>query len=182
MTGGSNVNAAGGTGIAWLLGDVSLQVRGTVRVMGPMRQETERAGLRLRGNSRAVRVAGSSRQRSARVAGSSRQRSALWLGALAWAVLAACSAEPPRGNLQNIEPETYRVENPSADRALATGVGCASTENEAEQRAREVSTFNLRRVTGNARYRIEFSRVRETSEPNRVCVELQAQAIPPRFR
>ena len=106
----------------------------------------------------------------------------LWLGAFVGAVLAACSAPPPRGNLQYIEPDTYRIENPSKDRALATGIGCAFTVNEAEQRAGEVATFNLRRMTGDARYRIEISRLRETSEANQVCVEVQAQAIPPRFR
>ncbi len=123
----------------------------------------------------------SSRERSSRVADSSRKRSELWLGTLAWAVLAACSAAPPSGNLQYIEPDTYRVENPSADRALVTGIGCAPTANEAEERAREVSTFNLRRVTGNARYQIEYSRLRETSQSDRVCVEVQAQAIPLRL-
>jgi hypothetical protein len=105
----------------------------------------------------------------------------LWLGALA-ALLAACSA-PPRGNLQYIEdPDTYRIGNPSPDRALATGIGCAFTVGEAETRAREIATFNLRRLTGEARYRVEFSRLRETPEGNQVCVEYQAQAIPPRFR
>jgi hypothetical protein len=105
----------------------------------------------------------------------------LWLGALA-AVLAACSAPPPRGNLQYVEQDTFRIENPSPDRALATGIGCAFTVGEAETRAREIATFNLRRLTGNAHYRVEYSRLRETPEDNQVCVEYQAQAIPPRFR
>lgn len=160
-----------------------------VRGMGPIRQESKPDGDQVRRNARAARCAcflrewraqysGSSRKRSAGIAGSSRKRSALWLGGIAWAILAACSAAPPRGNLQYIEPDTYRVENPSADRALVTGIGCAPNVNEAEERAREVSTFNLRRVTGNALYRIEFYRLRETSEADRVCVEMQAQAIP----
>jgi hypothetical protein len=113
-------------------------------------------------------------------------RAGRWLGALAGAVLAAtvlaaCSA-PPRGNLRYLEPESYRIENPSADRALVTGKACAFAVHEAEQRAQEIANFNLRRLTGDAPYRIEFSRLSETTEGNQVCVEMQAQAIPHRFR
>ena len=106
----------------------------------------------------------------------------LWLGAFVGAVLAACSAPPPRGNLQYIEPDTYRIENPSKDRALATGIGCAFTVNEAEQRAGEVATFNLRRMTGDARYRIEIFQhpyVHELcASPTRRAYRAMGRAIP----
>jgi hypothetical protein len=94
----------------------------------------------------------------------------------AWA-LAACS-EPPRGSLKYLDQEQVRVENPSKDHALATGIGCGATLKEAEQKARETAQFNLRRVTGDARYRVEFTRVREVPEPQQACLEMEARAIP----
>lgn len=99
--------------------------------------------------------------------------------ALPW--LLACS-EPPRGNLKYIQQDQFDIDNPSQDRALATGIGCGFTLKDAEARAQEVSSFNLRRMTGNARYHIEFTRLREVPDPKQACVELQARAIPPRLR
>jgi hypothetical protein len=93
----------------------------------------------------------------------------------------ACSKPPPRGNLRYIQQNTFSIENPSADRAIATGIGCGFTMNDAEQSARETARFNLRRLTGDARYRVQFVRLKETVEASKVCIELQAQAIPPRL-
>ena len=163
---------------ASLMGKVRSPMTSMVRGMDEKDQASKPDGYRILGNACAARIAASRRKRLPRGAGSPRERSSPWLGAFAWVILAACSSAPPPGNLQYIEPDTYRVENPSPDRALVTGIGCAPTAREAEERAREVSTFNLRRVTGNARYSIEFSRLRETSESSQVCVEMQAQAIP----
>jgi hypothetical protein len=95
--------------------------------------------------------------------------------------LAACS-EPARGNLKYIEQDQFAIDHPSRDRALATGIGCGFTLQEAERRAQETASFNLRRLTGDARYRVEFTRLREVPDPHRACVELEARAIPPRLR
>ena len=103
------------------------------------------------------------------------------LSALGACVMAGCS-EPPRGNLKYLDQDQIRVENPSKDHALATGIGCGATMKEAEQRARDMSQFNLRRVTGDARYRVEFTRVREVPDPQQLCQELEARANPPLLR
>ena len=111
-------------------------------------------------------------------------RKTLWVGLAGICVnvsAGSCSPPPPKGNLQYIEQDTFSIENPSSDRAIATGIGCGFTVGEAEQYARDTSSFNLRRLTGSARYRIEFSRLNETVQPNKVCVELQARAVPPRL-
>lgn len=102
---------------------------------------------------------------------------------LSWILLliSACSSSAPRGNLQYLDPDTYRIGNPSRDRATATGIGCAFSANEARQRAEEVSQFNLRRLTGDARYSVQYTLLHETDEPNRVCFELEARAVPPRL-
>ncbi len=96
-------------------------------------------------------------------------------------LLLACS-EPPRGNLKYIEQDRFDIANPSKDRALATGIGCGFTLKDAETRAQEVSSYNLRRLTGSARYAIEFTRLREVPDPHQACIELQARAIPTRLR
>src|SRR5579863_8322772 len=100
-----------------------------------------------------------------------------WLGLL----VAACSSPPPRGNLQYLDPDTYSIGNPSRDRATATGIGCAFSAHDARQRAEEVSQFNLRRLTGDARYNVQFTLLKETDEPNRVCFEHKARAVPSRL-
>jgi hypothetical protein len=104
---------------------------------------------------------------------------------LAWmaiaAALMACSSEP-RGNLKYIEQDQFAIGNPSKDRALATGIGCGFTMHEAEAAAEEVAQFNLRRLTGEARYRVEFTRLREIPDTQKACIELQARAVPPRLR
>ena len=117
------------------------------------------------------------------VSASQRLPTVVWALAGLCSVFAAwsCSPPPPKGNLQYIEQDTFRIENPSADRAVATGIGCGFTFGEAEQAARDTSSFNLRRVTGSTRYRIEFSRLSETVQSNKVCVEVQAKAVPPRL-
>jgi len=100
---------------------------------------------------------------------------------LALPLWVACS-EPPRGNLKYIEPEQYSIDNPSRDRALATGIGCGFNPKDAEAKAQETAAFNLRRLTGEAHYRIEFTRLRDVPDPRQACVELQARAIPYRLR
>ncbi len=108
-------------------------------------------------------------------------RRGLLLSLLGAAAVAGCS-QPQRGTLQYLDQDQIRVEEPSKDHALATGIGCGFTVKEAEKRARDTSLFNLRRVTGDARYEVEFTRVREVPDPKQTCLELEARAIPPLLR
>jgi hypothetical protein len=103
------------------------------------------------------------------------------VAAIALLLAGGCSEGPP-GNLRFIQPDAYIIDHPSPDRASATGKGCAFTVSEAEQRAREVSEFNLRRLTGQARYRVEYTRISETQGQSETCVELTAHAVPSRLQ
>ena len=96
--------------------------------------------------------------------------------------LPACSSDKPPelpfGHLPFIEDDRHNIENPSKDRALATGTGCGYSPGKALSVARKIAEFNLRGLTGEARYGIRFRTVKFMPEPGRICVEVSAQAIP----
>jgi len=94
-------------------------------------------------------------------------------------VVAACSS-PKTGELRYIEDDRYAVRSPGPVRAVATGRGCGATERHAEVQARRLAEFNLRTVTGAARYNIDHELVgREPQPDGTICVTVEARATPP---
>lgn len=80
--------------------------------------------------------------------------------------------------LGNIGDKRHSVFNPSKRNAEATGVGCGPTRAGAIKTARRVSLFNLRGVTGNARYQVKFKVIDEKPGVKKYCVEMSARARP----
>ncbi len=107
-----------------------------------------------------------------------RSAGVLLLVTLLW----ACSAEPPLGDLDRIQDDQYRIGNPSRDRALATGIGCAGSQGDALGKAQDIAQFNLRTLTGAARYRVQYRTLREFQQPGQSCMEVEAKAVPLRTR
>ncbi|HUJ75127.1 MAG TPA: hypothetical protein VL359_09725, partial [bacterium] len=68
------------------------------------------------------------------------------------------------------------------DRAMATGIGCGFTSQDALAKARDTAAFNLRTVTGQANYRVSYQVLRNVPDPSQVCVEVRAQATPEELR
>lgn len=101
-----------------------------------------------------------------------------------WMLLAAaCSGNGNsegngQGELREIRDERHRIENPSKTRALATGIGCGAVRDDAMSSARRVALFNLRSLTGEARYTVEFELLREVERPGQICFEVSARAMP----
>lgn len=107
--------------------------------------------------------------------------------------LTACGGAPTRpGQLGFLAPDKYIVEPlPSQTNAAVTGQGCAPTsvsasqasrreaQREAETKARQVAAYNLRKVTGPARYSVHFGlpEITELTE-ERVCVQVRANTVP----
>ena len=97
------------------------------------------------------------------------------LGLLALA-LGACAK--PGDPLLDTRPERYRVIDPGGVNAAATGEGCGFTDKDALEAARKVAHYNLRSMTGNADYKVEFRMLRQTvAERDRICVEVEARAV-----
>ena len=94
------------------------------------------------------------------------------------AALAACAPQQPHDDLYYIRDDQHEITDPSRDHATATGVGCAGAVARARLKARRVAEYNLRSLTGAARYRLAFDRVREWERTGEVCVEMIARAIP----
>jgi len=69
--------------------------------------------------------------------------------------LAACSEVVP-GEMRYIQEDQRRVENPGKIGARAIGRGCDSTKGDALEMARRVALYNLRSVTGQARYTVTY--------------------------
>ena len=80
--------------------------------------------------------------------------------------------------LGNIGDKRHSVINPSRRRAEATGIGCGPSRADAIKSALRVSLFNLREVTGNARYRVEFKVIDEKPGVKEYCLEMSAKAKP----
>jgi hypothetical protein len=90
-----------------------------------------------------------------------------------------CGGQPrPADELRNIQEDRHRIADPSRLHALATGIGCGGTRQDALTSAQRVAQFNLRSLTGEARYLVEFAVLRELPEPQRYCVEVSARAVP----
>ncbi len=80
--------------------------------------------------------------------------------------------------LGNIGDKRHSVINPSRRNAEATGIGCGPSRADAIKSALRVALFNLRKVTGNARYRVEFKVVDEKPGVEEYCLEMAAKARP----
>lgn len=80
--------------------------------------------------------------------------------------------------LGNIGDKRHSVINPSRRNAEATGIGCGHSRADAIRSARRVARFNLREVTGNARYRVEFKVIDEKPGVEEFCIEMAAKARP----
>ncbi|MBI4083712.1 MAG: hypothetical protein HY423_13995 [Candidatus Lambdaproteobacteria bacterium] len=90
-------------------------------------------------------------------------------------ILAGCGGA--NDELARTRPSRYSVRNASSDAAIATGIGCDTTEQAALVSARRVAHYNLRSVTGDSSYRVVFRIVRQVPSADRVCVEVEAQAV-----
>lgn len=104
---------------------------------------------------------------------------ALLMGLLV--LLAACAAERG-GEVYGTRDDQHRIANPSRQHARATGTGCADSERLARISAARVARYNLRSLTGAARYVVSVER-RDTytREDGQVCVEVEALASPRGF-
>jgi hypothetical protein len=99
-------------------------------------------------------------------------------GALLAALLAAACSSPPPGQLDFIQPDAFAIANPSRTHASASGIGCGFTEKEALLVAQRVSAYNLRSLTGPARYQVAFEVLRTFPRDKEHCVEVAARASP----
>lgn len=105
---------------------------------------------------------------------------------LAWgiglaAAIAAC-APAPEGELRRIQEDQFIIGDLSKNRAWATGIGCGGTEGDAIANARKIAQFNLRGLTGAARYRVEYRVLRRVEGESQACVEVEARAAALRMR
>jgi hypothetical protein len=94
-------------------------------------------------------------------------------------VLTAGCAATPEGDLAQIQDQAYRIGNLSRDRAWATGTGCAPTKQGAVAKARAIATFNLRSLTGPARYAVEFHALGPAQGAGPECWAIEARAVRP---
>ena len=106
-------------------------------------------------------------------------RSAAWL-ALGVLLLAGCGPPRPVGELRAIKDDQFRIAHPSEIGATATGAACGGTSQEALTSAQRVAQFNLRRLTGPARYNVRLDPVSERHTPEGVCIEVSATSVEPR--
>ncbi len=112
------------------------------------------------------------------------------LAAFKWAALlvlvlatlpaVSCSGpEPPTGERGNILDDAHRILRPGVIDAQATGVGCGGSSKEALTSARRVAKYNLRSLTGPARYLVRFRKEGEFTRGEQTCVEVVASAYAP---
>ena len=80
--------------------------------------------------------------------------------------------------LGNIGDKRHSVINPSRQNAEATGIGCGPSRADALKSALRVALFNLREVTGNARYQVEYQVIDEKPGVEEYCLEMAAKARP----
>lgn len=114
-------------------------------------------------------------------AGKARRLPALPALVLAGLVLAACGGAPqPTGELREILDENHQIADPGIIGASATGRGCAVSRNEALTMARRVAQFNLRSLTGSARYKVRYELLDETEDLKGFCVVFSARAVAPK--
>lgn len=115
------------------------------------------------------------RQRRARLS------AALGLGVLVCVVLGlvACGGPRPRGELLGIQDDQYTIADPGKIGASATGRGCGFTPKQALTSARRVAQFNLRTLTGVARYNVRYDPLSQSRTDTGYCVEVSATAVSP---
>ena len=106
-------------------------------------------------------------------------RCTAWL-ALGVLLLAGCGPPRPVGELRAIQDDQFRIAHPSQIGATATGAACGSTSQEALTSAQRVAQFNLRRLTGPARYNVRLDPVSERHTPEGVCIEVSATSVEPK--
>lgn len=94
------------------------------------------------------------------------------------AVKARIKRELGGQELGNIRDKRHSVENPSKQRAEASGIGCGSSRGDAIKSASRVALFNLRKVTGNARYQVDLKVLNEKPGVKEYCLEMLAKARP----
>ena len=94
-----------------------------------------------------------------------------------------CSSPKQDLDLVHIQDDQYAIDNPSKDRAIATGIGCGAFVKDAVANAQDIAQFNLRTLTGAGKYRVEY-RVLHSVPPQQgqACVEVEAKAVPLRMR
>ena len=115
--------------------------------------------------------------RPSRCAGRSRPAAWLVLGLL---LLAGCGQPKAPPELRAIQDDQFRIAHPSQIGATATGIGCGATRQEALTSAQRVAQFNLRRLTGEARYNVRIDPLSEKHMPEAVCIEVSATSVEPK--
>jgi hypothetical protein len=98
------------------------------------------------------------------------------------ALALGCSAEVEDRDLRHIQDDQFAIGNLSKEKAWATGIGCGGSDGDAVANAQKVAEYNLRNLTGSARYRVQYRILRRIPEKNQACVEVEAQAISLRSR
>ena len=88
-------------------------------------------------------------------------------------VLAGCAADP-RGDLDSLRDDQFRIRNPGEPGAAATAIGCGESKKDALANARRAAEYNLRSMMGARRLRIRFETLGRIPDPQRVCVEVEA--------
>lgn len=89
-------------------------------------------------------------------------------------LVVACTSE--QGPFDNLLPGNYQVQNPSRTAASATGTACGFVKKQALIDAEQTASYNLRSVTGPAKYKIRYRLVRVFKDDGRVCAEVEATA------
>src|SRR5262245_54691174 len=103
--------------------------------------------------------------------GSMRRVAMALCGAVLVSALAAgCSKEVVDRDLRNIQDDRFSIGNLSKEQAWATGIGCAGTDGDAVANAQKVAEFNLRNLTGSARYRVQYRVLKRIPEKHQACV------------
>ncbi|MCH8883734.1 MAG: hypothetical protein IIA41_09595 [SAR324 cluster bacterium] len=92
-------------------------------------------------------------------------------------VLAGCAADP-RGDLDAVRDDQFRIRNPGEPGAAASAIGCGESKKDALANARRAAEYNLRSMMGTRRLRIRYETLGRIPDPRRVCVEVEAISRP----
>lgn len=99
--------------------------------------------------------------------------------ALLLGVFSGCTQDDEvRGELRNILDEHHEIRNPSKNHASASGYGCGFNRKEAINTARRIADYNLRSLTGVAKYNTAYRVLKQHPDLNNYCVEVLATASP----
>ncbi|HEX7926815.1 MAG TPA: hypothetical protein VF678_04425 [bacterium] len=102
--------------------------------------------------------------------------------AAAAALTLACTSPPQDPDLLHIQDDQFSVGDLSKDKAWATGIGCGGSDGDAVANAQKIAEYNLRNLTGAARYRVQYRILRRIPDKAKACVEVEAQAFSLRSR